>query len=246
MRALPFQCVSLEWPVLVSARGALVEALSPDEARRGVHAVQDSAFHRPIVPGDRLITEGRLASVRRSRAGVVAVFKLVTRERDGGAPVVTTWSTSIYRGVELTGDDVALELQPDPPPADTGPPGEGAERRVLRIPREMPHVYTECADIWNPIHTERREALAAGLPDIILHGTATWALAGLEILERHADCDIGRLARLTSRFTGMIIPGEEIVIRHAPADDGTVRFEVLNAAGAPAISQGVAWIRPSA
>jgi acyl dehydratase len=106
----------------------------------------------------------------------------------------------------------------------------------------MPHVYSECADIWNPIHTERAEALAAGLPDIILHGTATWALAGLTILRRRAGGDVGRLKRISGRFTGMVIPGEEITVRLAPAADGVVKFAVLNAAGAPAISQGVAYI----
>ena len=39
------------------------------------------------------------------------------------------------------------------------------------------HVYTEGARIWNPIHTDAAVAARAGLPGIILHGTATLALA---------------------------------------------------------------------
>ena len=104
----------------------------------------------------------------------------------------------------------------------------------------MPHVYSECTSIWNPIHTERAEAIAAGLPEIILHGTATWALAGLTVLRAHAGCDVSRLKRLSGRFTGMIIPGDEIVIRHAPGPEGVVLFDVLTSSGAPAVSQGVA------
>jgi acyl dehydratase len=107
----------------------------------------------------------------------------------------------------------------------------------------MPHVYSECADIWNPIHTERAVALAAGLPDIILHGTATWALAGLTVLRSYADCDVTKLARMTGRFTGMVIPGDEIVIRHEKGAGDMVLFEVLTTSGAPAISQGAAWLR---
>ena len=80
----------------------------------------------------------------------------------------------------------------------------------------MPHVYTECARIWNPIHTERDVALRAGLPDIILHGTATWALAGREVLRAYGDGDPARLKRLHGRFTAMVIPGTSIVVEHAP------------------------------
>ena len=86
----------------------------------------------------------------------------------------------------------------------------------------MPHVYTECADIWNPIHTERKVALAAGLPDIILHGTATWALAVREIVSKQLGSDPARLARFSGRCTGMVIPGNDIIVRHAATVKGAV------------------------
>jgi acyl dehydratase len=242
VRALPFQCVSLEWPALLSLRAALGDSLAPDEARRGVHAVQDSTFHRPIVPGDRLITEGRLIGAQRIRTGVRTVCKLVTRDAIDGAAVATSWSSSIYRGVDLAGEDQTLEAPPGLPPEASDPLPVDAETVSLAIPRQMPHVYSECANIWNPIHTERREALAAGLPDIILHGTATWALAGLTVLRHYTGGDVGRLKRMSGRFSGMIVPGGHIGLRHHAIGAGVVRFEVLDDAGKPAISQGVAYL----
>ncbi len=242
-RALPFQCVSLEWPCVVSVREALSASLAPDEARRGVHFVQDSTFHRPMRPGDRLVTDGRIVSARRIRAGVLIVCKLQTRDAAGGEAVTTSWTSSIYRDVALEGDDRVLEAPPAGAAAAGPLPADAPSVRIA-IPREAPHVYSECADIWNPIHTERAVALAAGLPDIILHGTATWALAGLTVLRRRADNDVGRLKRITGRFTGMVIPGEDIVVRYAPGEGEVVRFEVLTAAGRPAISDGAAWLSP--
>ena len=113
--------------------------------------------------------------------------------------------------------------------------------------REMPHVYTECADIWNPIHTERAVALAAGLPDIILHGTATLALAARELLNREAGGNPTRLARIACRFGAMVIPGSIIRVTasgETPVEDGrAVFFSVMNAEGGPAIRDGVAIIR---
>ena len=244
LRALPFLCVSLEWPCIVSTREILSDALSPQDARRGVHAMQDSTFHRPIRPGDRLITDGRLVSARRIRSGVLTVSKLVTKDAVDGELVTTSWSGSVYRDVALDGDDATLQT----PPAATAdlsdrlPPD--AQAVSIPISPHMPHIYSECAGIWNPIHTERGVALAAGLPDIILHGTATWALAGLTILRRCAGNDVGRLKRITGRFAGMVIPGEAITVRYACGEGGLVRFEVLTAAGLPAIIDGAAWLSP--
>ena len=242
LRGLPFLCVSLEWPCIVSTRNALSGALSPHDARRGVHAFQDSTFHRPIRPGDRLITVGRLVSARRVRSGVLTVSKLVTKDAVNGEPVTTSWSGSVYRDVALDGEDTTIETPPAMPAEVSAALPPDARTVSIPIATHMPHVYSECADIWNPIHTERAVALAADLPDIILHGTATWALAGLTLLRRCADNDVGRLKRITGRFTGLVIPGETITVRFARSDGGFVRFEVLTAAGQPAISDGAAWL----
>ena len=242
LEALPFQCVSPEWPVILSMRRLLGASLTQEEAQRAVHAIQDSYFHRPMRPSDRLVTQGRLVSLSQIKSGVLTVCRLETVERETGDPVTTTWTSSIYRNVDLVGEAVTLEEPPTLSAAETKPLGPDAVSTLIPIPREMPHVYSECADIWNPIHTERAVALAAGLPDIILHGTATWALAGLTLLRREAGLEIGRLKRLTGRFSGMIIPGETIEVRHEVDEGDQIRFEVRNASGAVAISQGMAWI----
>jgi acyl dehydratase len=239
LEALPFQCVSPEWPALLSLRGALA-GLAPEEAVRGVHVVQDSLFHRPMRPGDRLATTGQVVAVRASRAGVLTLIRLETRCRRTGEPVTTSWSSSIYRQVELEGEAQSLAEAP-PTPAEAGQPlPDDALLTTLPIAREAAHVYSECAEIWNPIHTERAVALAAGLPGIILHGTATWALAGLTILRAHAGGKPARLKRLSGRFAGMVIPGETIGVRHARVAENLVAFEVLTQAGAKAIDQGFA------
>src|SRR5215831_17990681 len=69
-------------------------------------------------------------------------------------------------------------------------PRNGAREWSAELPvaPTLAHVYSECARIWNAIHTDRAAALAAGLPDIILHGTATLALAVSAVL-RHLRPD---------------------------------------------------------
>ncbi len=238
--APPQFCVSLEWPVVShpSARSAL--RAPAKELIRGVHASQDSHFFRPIEPGQTVVTLGQIVAIRQTRAGTLMTTKLETIGEDG-TPLVTSWSGSMYRGVELAGDDSQIEEAPDV----ARPEVELTQSDGIFVAREMPHVYTECAQIYNPIHTERVVALEAGLPDIILHGTATWALAGREIIRRFADGDPRRLKRLAGRFKAMIIPGSEVEVKSGVVDregEQLVSFEVLNDAGQPAIAGGLAVI----
>jgi acyl dehydratase len=238
--ALPMICVSNEWPVVLATRALLDGALTPAESLRGVHAAQDSLFHRPIRASETLHTGARILGVRATRAGALSVLRLDTVD-DAGAPVVTSYSTTIHRGVDVTGAAPAHELAP-PLPA-CAPPDDAALRERIAIARGLPHVYSECAEIWNPIHTERAVALAAGLPDIILHGTATWALAGLAVARRCANGDVTRLKRLHGRFTGIVAPGTDIIVRIAePGADGVIAFDVRTPDGATVLSDGIAQV----
>ena len=232
---LPY-CVSLEWPVVIGGRGRKRLGLLPAETRRAVHASQDSVFHRPVRPGDRLRTSGQLVEIRGTRAGTFTMTKLSTMNAASGEPVVTSCSGSMYLGVDLDGDPGKLDSGPAAPQLTDD--WIGAQSATVLIAREAPHVYTECAQIWNPIHTEREVALAAGLPDIILHGTATWALAERELRRAHYAGKPQSLKRLAGRFSAMVIPGTSITVEHRVLSEGCVMFRVLNADGDEAISGG--------
>jgi hypothetical protein len=120
---------------------------------------------------------------------------LAVREADG-VTMWTTRSSSLYRDVALEGDC--------PPGGDRAIlPEDFTPQATVEIPLSggLPHLYSECADIWNPIHTERRVAHAAGLPDIIVHGTALWALVGTL-----AGGEERRLARLACAFRAPALP----------------------------------------
>ncbi len=240
--ALPQFCVSVEWPLLSDRRLGVAEGCTRQELARAVHVVQDSVFHRPIRPGDRVVTEATIVAIERSRAGARTTTRLDTRHSDGRA-VVTSWSSGLLRGVDVEGEDRRIDA---PPPVPEPLALADAGTIEISIPKELPHVYSECAAIWNPIHTERSVARAVGLLDVILHGTATWALAGREIIARVAKDEPARLRRLSGRFAATVIPGGSIrvMLRAGRAGDGStlVRFEVRNGEGGAAIRDGVAVV----
>jgi acyl dehydratase len=234
--APPSFCAALEWPVLSRGRAHSL-ALTPDERLRAVHVEQDSVFHRSIHPGDRLRTGARIVAVRGTRAGAFVKTCVVTADARNGTPVVTSWHGSIYRGLAWVGSDAELEASP-PSAVFAGPFDRG--HSIATAP-ETAHVYTECSGIWNPIHTERRAALAAGLPGIILHGTATWALAGRELVRSYAQNEPTRLRRLRARFAAMVTPGETLTLQAGRSPEcRRVHFIVANAENRLVLADGIA------
>jgi acyl dehydratase len=246
MVAHPAFCVVLEWPAALALRQHPQFHLPREEALRAVHAEQDSIFHRPIRPGDCLQTVATLIQVRRITPGAYTVTKLATVDAATQEPVVTSYASTIYRGVSVEGPDTQIDTAPPLPAAPSQ--ATWSHQVAMPVPREAPYVYTECAQIWNPIHTERRVALAAGLPDIILHGTATWALAATQLIHGCAGGEPTRLQRLVGRFAAMVIPGTTITLHYgaAPEAQQIVRYRVCNAEGSSAIDRGMAVLIPSA
>lgn len=236
-------CATLEWPPIVQLRQHAFQFLSEPERLRGVHVEQDSIFHGLIRPGDKLRTTARIAALRRTSAGTLLRFLLNTEDAECGTPVVTTHYTTIFRGVDLLGDAPA-EPVPAQPPRE---PETWTSETIIAIPREAAHLYTECSGIWNPIHTERRAALSAGLPDIILHGTALWAIAGRELVRQFAGGNPACLLRLRARFRSPVIPGSTIrlVCASSTTNSGEIHFAIENhSGGGSSVSDGLAIVAP--
>lgn len=224
----PTLCVSLEWMISGDRDNRSGLGLSDDERARAVHAGQDTRFLRPLPLGTPLIVSGEVVAMNSTRAGARLTSMLRVSLQASGEIVTESRVDTIFRGVET-----------DAPPAPPGDPvfhraGEVRERD-LPITRGFPHVYTECASIWNPIHTERRAALSAGLPDIIVHGTALWALAFISL-----DRPGRRLTRLAGRFSAMAVPGHSVRLRHWDEQAEGEAFELLNVSGERAVSAGLA------
>ena len=104
------------------------------------------------------------------------------------------------------------------------------------IARNLAHVYTECARIFNPIHTDIAYAKAAGLPDIILHGTATLALSISRAL-RAFKADPLSVRRVQCRFSGMVLMPSTLKVQGARSAS-EISFETRRADGELVLSRG--------
>ncbi len=146
-------------------------------------------------------------------------------------------------------------IDPDPPPPlpEASRAGDPIEVRVP-LSAVAAHVYTECARIWNPIHTDPTVARQAGLPGIILHGTANLAHGVSAVIAQFAPGRPDRVRRITGRFAAMVALPSTLTVRmwapgsttpNAQSTATVIAFEVLNEQGEPAVRDGLVVLGPS-
>ena len=232
--AHPLFAVCYEWPVALLSRAKTIDAaLAP----LSVHATHDAVVHRPPRAGEILITSAKVVAVSRRRSGTLVTTRFTTVD-ERGAPVTTTDYGSVYRGVDLgpaahepasgggglPRSDTPTSLGSRPPP-DTD---RVRWREVVAVSAQASHVYTECARIWNPIHTDVAVAKAAGLPAPILHGTATPALAVSRVVAHDLGGDPARVRRIAARFTGMVLMPSTFIVRGLELRDGVIAFDAVS------------------
>jgi acyl dehydratase len=242
----PIFPVCYEWPLAVELRAS---AISESIAVRSVHATHDLRLHRRARAGDRLSTTATVISSEPRAPGAYVVTRLETVGADGRSVSITDYG-SIYRGVQCeraalpSGVAGLADSTGDP---GTDRPGVGSPRRrdwsvEVPVPAGLAHTYTECARIWNPIHTDKAVAQSAGLPDIILHGTATLALAVSAALESAGVGPAAGIDRIGCRFTGMVPLPSVITVEgwkaRGATGEGVIAFQVLGSDGGLVLRDG--------
>jgi len=246
--AHPLFPVCYEWPAAVALRDKTLDAAVQP---RGVHATHHLVIHRFPRAGDTLLTTARVIAVEPRRAGTRVTTRFETADAAGNR-VTTTDYGSVYRGVRvgMSGDPLprgeasagvgasganASPSEGPPTPADA----VSRWQEVVDVAATAAHVYTECARIWNPIHTDVAVAMRAGLSAPILHGTATLALAVSRVIARDLGGEPERVAGIRVKFSGMVPMPSRFTVRGRPADGPGVAFDAVGPGGVPVLSQGV-------
>lgn len=235
--AHPLFSVSAEWSLLIDQIAAS-GAWSGEDALRGVHATHDLLLHQPLLSGTSFSLTADVVGVELRKPGAYQVIRHRAVTADG-APLWTSWTGSLFRGVGISGDPLSPDV-PEAPVVD----GDVVESCELPVLLHDAHVYTECARIWNPIHTDAAVAAQAGLPGLILHGTATLAKT-VSALCHSLDTDPSAVRRVRVRFGAPARPGQVLSIRRRASDDPSlVPFDVVDPKGSAVLREGLLERRP--
>ncbi|MFE2138202.1 MaoC family dehydratase, partial [Streptomyces sp. NPDC059466] len=111
--------------------------------------------------------------------------------------------------------------------APDGPPDRTVERPVRA---DQALLYRLSGD-WNPLHADPEFAKLAGFDRPILHGLCTYGMTLKAVVDTLLGGDVSRVRSYTTRFAGVVFPGETLRIRmwRGPAPDGGIRVSVTAA-----------------
>jgi len=181
---------------------------------RVLHGEQSLTLHRPLPVEGTVIGRTEVVGIvdKGRDKGAILQQQRVLRDKASGEPIATIEHLTFARG------DGGFSETPGngPPGGDPPPPAKPATPDtepdlVCDLPT-MPQsalLYRLCADL-NPLHVDPAVARSAGFERPILHGLATFGVAGHAILRSCCDYDPTRLKSIGLRFSGPVFPGETI------------------------------------
>lgn len=209
MRAAPTM------PVVLAGPGFWVkDPASGVDWVRVLHGEQSLTLHRPLPVEGTVIGRTEVVGIidKGRDKGAILQQRRILRDKASGEPIATIEHLTFARG------DGGFSQTPGngPPGGDPPPPAkpatpDGEPDLVCDLPT-MPQsalLYRLCADL-NPLHADPAVARAAGFERPILHGLASFGVAGHAILRSCCDYDPARLKSIGLRFSGPVLPGETI------------------------------------
>ena len=171
-----------------------------------VHGEHGLILHRAVKPQGSVIGRTRILDVvdKGAERGALVYSQRQIIEKSSGELLATISQTTFCRADGGFGGPAREQPAPHPIPGR-------APDLVCDLPTrpETALIYRLSGDV-NPLHAEPAFARAAGYPRPILHGLATFGIAGHALLKSICSYDPARFKALSGRFSAPVFPGETI------------------------------------
>jgi acyl dehydratase len=167
---------------------------------------QALVLHRPLAARGTVVGRTRVTEIidKGPGKGALVFSERTVTDQAGGEKIATVTQTTFCRGDGGFGG----------PPREAPPPHPIPERapdQVCELPTrpEAALLYRLSGDP-NPLHVDPANAKAAGFARPILHGLATFGIAGHAILKCICGYDPAKLTAIAGRYSAPVYPGETI------------------------------------
>ncbi|GAA1430665.1 MaoC/PaaZ C-terminal domain-containing protein [Streptomyces thermospinosisporus] len=174
------------------------------ELSRVLHGGQSLTLHRPLPAEGRATATHRVAAVYDK--GKAAVLVLRTDVADADGPLWTNDAQIYVRGEGGWGGDRGPCVRREAP---AGEPDRTVERTV----RDDQALLYRLSGDFNPLHADPEFARKAGFERPILHGLCTYGITLKAVVDTLLGGDVTRVRAYTTRFAGVVYPGETLRIR---------------------------------
>ncbi|MFI2259119.1 MaoC/PaaZ C-terminal domain-containing protein [Streptomyces tubercidicus] len=169
-----------------------------------LHGGQTVTVHRALPVRGRATQTSSVPAVYDK--GKAAVIVLRSEAADDNGPLWTCDTQIFVRGEGGFGGErgpsARLELPDRAPDLST--------ERPLRPDQAL--LYRLSGD-WNPLHADPEFAKLAGFDRPILHGLCTYGVTLKAVVDTVLGGDVARVRSYTTRFAGVVFPGETLRIR---------------------------------
>lgn len=190
-------------PSLETLMQLIAESVPEHLFKHTVHTRQRFQFFRPILPGTRLSTRGKVLSYCPVRKGTDVNIQLESHDEQNALVVdqVVTLHIRRFKIARTVGDqpdDITAAHYVQTP----------IKTVLAEINDDQSFRYAEASGDNTPIHLDDSAARAAGLQGVILHGLCTLAFATWAVLETFSGSHRRPVVkRLSAELVSPVYPG---------------------------------------
>ncbi|MGD3106208.1 MaoC/PaaZ C-terminal domain-containing protein [Streptomyces sp. YGL11-2] len=169
-----------------------------------LHGGQTVTVHRALPVTGRATQTSTVPAVYDK--GKAAVIVLRSEVADGDGPLWTCDTQIFVRGEGGFGGERG-------PSARLEPPERAPDLTTERLIREDQALLYRLSGDWNPLHADPEFAKLAGFDRPILHGLCSYGVTLKAVVDTVLGGDVGRVRSYTTRFAGVVFPGETLRVR---------------------------------
>jgi acyl dehydratase len=173
-----------------------------------VHGEHALVLHEPVAPKGTVIGRYSVLDVvdKGKDKGALIYSQCQVIDKASGRVLATAKQTTFCRADGGFGGPATKR---DTPPPHALPDRVPDFRCDLPTRPEMALIYRLSGDV-NPLHADPEVARAGGYPRPILHGLATFGVAGHALLKAVCGYQPQRMTAMSGRFSAPVFPGESI------------------------------------
>ncbi len=191
-----------------------------------LHGRQELVMHKPLPSSGSVTANRRIVDVYDKGSAAIIVT-------EASCEFFTSRISMFVRGEGGFGGSRGPSTNVDVP--DRAP---DAEILTPTFPAQAA-LYRLCGDL-NPLHIDPGFAAMAGFPAPILHGLCTYGMVCMAVVDECLGGDASRLASYSTRFAGVVYPGETLRTRVWQTAEGlAVITTVADREDAPALDNAL-------
>jgi acyl dehydratase len=172
-----------------------------------LHYEQSAQFLAPLPPEAEIASRARVVSVtdRGAGRGAIVVVEREIRDATSATRYCSLEQTLLLRADGGFGG-------PATPQTPSVLPGRDPDAQASFATDPRAALIYRLSGDWNPLHADPEAARRGGFDQPILHGLASYAIAGVAVA-RACGLAPEKVTALRARFTGVVFPGDTLAFR---------------------------------